>query len=463
MSLPEIAFLPAVDLARRVRRAELSAHQVTEVFLERIERLQPRLNAFTQILSDTALDQARAIDEAARRGRPLGPLAGVPVAVKDIVDIAGTTTTAGAHPAFHRVATTDAPLVARLRAAGAVIIGKTGLHEFAYGVTNFNPHFGPVRNPWDPTRIPGGSSGGSAAAVAAGLCAGAVGTDTGGSIRIPASLCGVVGLKPTFGRIPLEGVTPLSWSLDHAGPLARTVEDAALLFEVMAGGDPERAVSAAPTGPPDLRGLRVGVPRPFFWERLDGEVAHLADAAVRALGDLGAAIRDLELPYASSAGAAAAVVMSVEAAAVHERRLRGQAGHFGRDVRTRLLRGFFLSGPDYLLGRKAQRFLRRAFLQVFDQVDALVTPTTPVAATPIAEEGDAAATTSLAMSAQLTRFTNPFNVTGLPALSVPCGYTRAGLPVGVQLVGPPDGEPVILRLAAAYEAAARRWLRPALG
>jgi len=463
MSAPELSYLTAGEIAELVRRAEISARQVTEACLERIERLQPRLNAFTQLLSDLALDQARTIDDAVRRGRPLGALAGVPVAVKDIVDVAGTTTTSGAHASFHRTAPVDATLVARLRQAGAVLIGKTGLHEFAYGVTNINPHFGPVRNPWDVSRIAGGSSGGSAAAVAAGLCAGAVGTDTGGSIRIPASLCGVVGLKPTYGRIPVDGITPLSWSLDHAGPLTRTVRDAALFLDAMAGRAPDRGYAAGLRERPDLAGVRVGVPRAFFWDRLDGEVADLAEEAVRAMADRGAAAHEVQVPYASYAGAVAAVVMSVEAAAVHDRRLRSHPGQFGRDVRTRLLRGCFLPGPDYLAAVQAKAFLRREFRRVFDHVDVLVMPTTQAPAPPIDEDPASGAGMSLAMSVHLTRLTNPFNVAGFPALSVPCGYTRAGLPAGLQIVGPPDSEAVVFKVGAAYEAAAAWARRPAIG
>jgi aspartyl-tRNA(Asn)/glutamyl-tRNA(Gln) amidotransferase subunit A len=334
-----------------------------------------------------------------------------------------------------------------------VIIGKTGLHEFAYGVTNQNPHFGPVRNVWDPARIPGGSSGGSAAAVSAGLCAAAVGTDTGGSIRIPAALCGVVGLKPTYGRVPVDGIVPLSWSLDHAGPLTRTVRDAALLFQVMAGaaGSGERRITRREG---DLRGVRVGIPRVFFWERLDGEVAQLAEAALGVLRDLGADVADCELPHAASAGPAAAVVMSAEATAFHEARLRASPEAYGDDVRTRLERGVFLSATDLVLGLRARRFLRREFARAFEDADVLVTPTTQAAAARIEEDPHAAPESSLAMSVQLTRFTNPFNVTGFPALSVPCGFTRDGLPAGLQFVGPPGGEAEVLRAGEAYERAA---------
>lgn len=446
----ELAFAGAADIAERVTRGDVSARQVTEAFLDRIEALQRRLNCFTQILSDLALDQARRIDDDRRAGRGMGPLAGVPVAVKDIVDIAGTATTAGAHPAFHRQATADATLVARLRAAGAILIGKTNLHEFAYGVTNINPHHGPVRNPWDLARIPGGSSGGSAAAVAAGLCTGAVGTDTGGSIRIPAALCGVVGLKPTYGAVPLDGVVPLAWRLDHAGPLARSVRDAALLFHVMAAG-PEPSPEPRPAASGEVAGMRVGLPRAVFWEKLDADIERLCASAVDGLRDLGVTVRDVEIPYASYAGSAAAVILSAEATAVHERHLRTHPQDYGEDVRTRLLRGLFLSGTDYITAVRAQGFLRAAFLGAFEQVDVLIMPTTQVPASLIDEEPRSASRTSLAMSVELTRFTNLFNLTGLPGLSVPCGFTRSGLPAGLQIVGRPHDEAGVLRLGAAYE------------
>lgn len=456
----DLAFAPAAEIAARVRSRELTARQVVEAFLERIERLQKRLNAFTQILSDLALEQARGIDEAVRAGRSPGPLAGVPVAVKDIIDVAGTATTAGSHVSFHRQAVHDAPVAARLRASGAVLIGKTNLHEFAYGVTNINPHYGPVRNPWDLRRIPGGSSGGSAAAVAAGLCAGAIGTDTGGSIRIPASLCGVAGIKPTYGLVPTGGIVPLSWSLDHAGPFARSVRDLALLLGVMAGRD---YLSAVEGGRPDLAGVRVGVPRTFFWERVDPEVLQLTERAVDGMRQLGAHVVEVELPYAAHAGSAAAVVMSVEATAFHERHLRTHVGDYGADLQVRLLRGFFLQGTDYLTAMRARSFLRQVFTSAFERCDVLAAPATQVAAAAIDEDPDSSAGTSLAMSVQLTRFTNPFNVTGLPALSLPCGFTARGLPVGLQLVGRPYDEGHVLRVGAAYEAAAG-WAgrRPAL-
>jgi len=459
----DLAFASAAEIAAQVRQRELTARQVAEACLARIEALQPRLNCFIQILSDIAFEQASSVDDAIRSGRTAGPLAGVPVAIKDIIDVAGVTTTSASHRWLHRQAETDAALAERLRRAGAILIGKTNLHECAFGVTNINPHYGPVHNPWDPTRIPGGSSGGSAAAVAAGLCAGAVGTDTGGSIRIPASLCGVAGIKPTYGLVPLDGVIPLAWTLDHAGPLARTVRDAALLLDVMAGTVEDdarslvRALDAAgplsSRGASGARGVRVGIPRKFFWEHLDIEVETIATTAVETLRSLGAGVRDVEVPYASFAGSAVSVILSTEATAFHEQHLRTHPAEYGEDVRTRLERGFFLSGTDYITALRAQGFLHREFLRAFEEADVLVMPTTQAAASPIDDDPSSASTTSLAMSVHLTRFTNPFNLTGFPALSLPCGFTKEGLPVGLQIVGRPRDEALVLRVGKAYESA----------
>ena len=454
MNADDLAFASAQEVASRVRSGDLSAREVTEVSLARAQRLQPRLNCFIAVLPDHAVEQARAIDEAVAARRPVGPLAGVPIGIKDIVDVSGTTTTAGSHRRFHHEARSDATLTARLRAAGAVVIGKTSLHEFAYGVTNNNTHYGPTRNAWDPTRIPGGSSGGSAVAVSAGLCAGAVGTDTGGSIRIPASLCGIVGIKPTYGRVPVDGIVPLAWSLDHAGPLTRTVRDAALFLDVMAATEGVQGFSRALDGPGTLSGIRIGVPRTFFWERLDDEVAALAEAALQVLQRLGGEAVECEVPYASYAGAVAAVVLSAEATAFHESRLRTHPEAYGDDVRIRLERGIFLSATEYVAALRARRFLRQEFTRMFETSDVLVMPATQVPASSIEEDPETASGASLAMSVQLTRFTNPFNVTGLPALSVPCGFTQAGLPAGLQIVGPPGAEAMVLRVGDAYERAA---------
>jgi aspartyl-tRNA(Asn)/glutamyl-tRNA(Gln) amidotransferase subunit A len=453
MTNSDLEFLPATEIAARVSSGALSAVSVAEAALTRARALNPSTNAFVTLLPDLALAQAERVDAMVRAGSNPGVLAGVPVAIKDLADVAGVATTSGAHPSFHHTPEATAPVVQRLIDAGAVIAGKTNLHEFAYGVTSINPHLGPVRNPWDRSRIPGGSSGGSAAALAAGLAAGALGTDTGGSIRIPASLCGIVGLKPTYGVVPVEGITPLSWTLDHAGPMTTTVRDAAVMFAVMAAQPP----LLVPTG--HLTGLTVGVPRRFFWEQLDAEVASLAEGALAVLQDRGATIHDLDVQYADLAGNAVAIIISVEATSIHDSRLRLFRAAFGEDVRVRLERGFFVPAVDYLQALGARAFLTTSFEASLVTGDVLVMPTTPAAASPVDGEGTSPSERSLAMSMQLTRLTNPFNLTGLPALSVPCGFTREGLPVGLQIVGRRHDEAAVLRVGEVYQAATEWHLR----
>jgi len=445
MNTADLAFASAAEIAALTASGTISAVELTEVFLARIAHFDRLLNSFIRPMPEAALETARGIDAAIRAGRAPAPLSGVPIAVKDLIDMAGVPTTAGAHRSFHTLPAADAPVVARLRAAGAVIVGKTGLHEFAYGVTNINPHTGPVRNPWDRARIPGGSSGGSAAAVAAGLCAAALGTDTGGSIRIPASLCGVTGLKPTFGRVPVEGTIPLSWSLDHLGPLARSASDAALVLSVLAGTPQVLELDRGTAG------VRIGIPQRFFWEGLDAGVETACRQAVTVLEQMGATVCDVDIAHAAEAGAAASVVLSAEASAFHERRLRERGEAFGADVRVRLDRGLFLSAADYLTGLRARRVLTREVLEVMAAVDVVVTPTTIAPAALIEEDERKAPAASLAMSVQYTKCTNPFNLTGLPALSVPCGFTPEGLPVGLQIVGRPYDEATILRVGHAFQ------------
>lgn len=452
--------MPLSDLAARVASHEITALELTHEFLRRVDEVNPSINAYSLVMAEQAEEDARRVDQAVAGGRGPGPLAGVPLGIKDLIDVAGVPTTAGAHRRFHYTPERDAPVISRLRRGGAVILGKTNLHEFAYGVTNINPHTGAVRNPWDQSRIPGGSSGGSAAAVAAGLCGGAVGSDTGGSIRIPSALCGTVGLKPTYGRIPRTSVVALAWTLDHLGPITRTVKDAAILFSVMAGSDPGDPASVdAELSEFDaqfkdnLKGVRLGVPRRFFWDRTDPEVHAAAEVALQTMADLGATIAEITLEHAEDAGRAVSIILSVEATAYHERRLRASLGVYGDDVQIRLLRGFFIPGTDYMLAQRARAFITEEFLSAFRSVDVLVTPTTTVPARPIEEDPSEGAAVSLAMSTELTRFTNPFNLTGMPVLSVPCGFTRGRLPVGLQIVGKPFDEAAVLRVGHAYEQA----------
>jgi len=380
----------------------------------------------------------------------------MPVALKDLFDTAGVRTTAGSKFFADRVPDRDASVVERLRQAGAVILGKLNMHEWALGVTNDNPHYGACRNPWAPDHITGGSSGGSAAALAAGFCDGALGSDTGGSIRIPAALCGVVGLKPTYGRVSLRGVVPLSWSLDHAGPMARTVKDVARLLSVMAGHDPADPGSAAVAIDDYLTALdagiggwHIGVAADESLGELHPDVADAFRTAVGPLAALGAVPERLEIPELGEAARLNGLVTTADAATFHRDRMEQAPGDFGADVLARLRRGAAYGSTDYAHARHMQAVYRRQFESLFVEhgggFDAIILPTTPIPAPRLA------GIDSVATAGVLTRLTAPFNFTGLPAISVPCGKSADGLPVGLQIVGAPWAERRLLRIAFAYE------------
>jgi aspartyl-tRNA(Asn)/glutamyl-tRNA(Gln) amidotransferase subunit A len=416
------AMYSIAEAGRQFRSGKLSPETLTESLLDRIQRENPKLNAFYEVFWDEARSAAATAAKELRAGLDRGPLHGIPVAVKDLIDVKGYRTTSGAHPDFHpKAATEDAVVVERLRAAGAVLLGKTGLHEWALGVSSNNIHFGPTRNPHDPTRIPGGSSGGSAAALAAGLCLGALGTDTGGSIRIPASLCGVVGLKPTYGRVSTAGVMPLSRSLDHVGPMANSVEDVYLLLSGLCATEPDDAVPE-----------RIIVPRGYFLEdcdpRLVEMVSNVGNVETVDLGDL------------KEVWEANGTILLSEAAAVHEQRLRDHFDWFGPSVGPRLKAALEYRAVDYAKARDVQREWVARLRRVVGDRNVLAVPATPVAATVIGDrEGPA-------LSRIMTRFTSPFNLAGVPVLCVPVGKLD-GLPVGVQLVAAP-GREALLRAAA---------------
>jgi aspartyl-tRNA(Asn)/glutamyl-tRNA(Gln) amidotransferase subunit A len=420
---------------------EFAPDDLVKACLRQIERLNPTINAFITVCSDVTVSGAKA-----------AALYGIPIAIKDLYDTAGIPTTAGSLFFKDRVPSEDAAAVQRLKAAGGIVIGKTNTHEIALGVTGVNPHFGPCRNPWDTSRMSGGSSSGSAAAVASGMCLGALGTDTGGSIRIPASLCGVVGLKPTYGRVSLRGVLPLSWNLDHAGPLARTVKDAAVLLQVIAGYDPLDPSSADVPMDDYLSGLengvegrRVALAVGKYFEDVDGEVGKAVRQVVDAFKELGATVAEVDLSFLREAAVANGQMVIADAAAFHRDRLSSQPERFGADVRQRLETGRAVSSTDYILHRRTQTEMRRRMERFFKDYDILLTPTTPVTA-PLIEGANA-----VEQARKLTRFTAPFNLTGLPALSVPCGFNSDGLPIGLQVISRPWKESLVLRAGRAYE------------
>lgn len=451
--------LSLAEAAAAVRSGEVAPIELTDVMLVRIERLDPTLNSYITITADAARTAARAAGDAFRRGDVLGPLHGVPIALKDLFDTAGVRTTAGAGLLHDRVPVRDATVTARLQAAGAILLGKLNMHEFAFGVTTANPHFGSCRNPWDVSRIPGGSSGGSGAAVAAALCYGALGSDTGGSIRIPASLCGVTGLKPSYGRVSRAGVLPLSWTLDHVGPMTRTVTDAAIMLNVIAGHDSADPASAGiavmdwtANLEADIRGLRIGLPRAYFWEGCEPGVLAALEEVAAVLRAEGAEVRDVEIPDLALAGLAFPPIISAEAAAFHQRWLRQHPGAYGDDVRERLETGALYPATQYINAQRLRRIVTEGFLTTLTSVDVLLTPATPVTAPALAD-------TVVATPNPLTRCTFPINLTGLPALVVPCGQDGAGLPVGAQFIGRPFAEDTVLRVGRAYERVTEHHLR----
>lgn len=441
------------DHARRIRRGQLSPVALTEHLLDRIQRLDDKLLAFTHV-SDTALAAAAEAEREIRAGRWRGPLHGVPIAIKDNYLTADMPTTAGTTAPGIAFPLRDSAAAARLRRAGAVLIGKTRTHEFAWG--NVTP---PSRNPWDLERVPSGSSGGSGAAVAAGLVPAGLGSDTGGSIRMPASVCGTVGIKPTFGRISRDGIVPHSWSLDHPGPLTRTVGDAALLMSVLAGYDPSDPACQdrkVPDYTKALRkpvaGLRVGVCRNHFFEGNHPDVEHAVEAAISDLAAAGATIHEFRIPRLEYGLAAIFAIELASSTAYHDVSLReGRVAHYTPDVRTLVEMGRLVTAPDYLKAEQLRTLLMEDYRRAFEQVDVVVGPTMPITAWKAGEWTVKIEDRDESVLSASWRFTFPYNLTGLPAASVPCGFDRLGLPIGLQIAGRPFDEATVLQVAAAYE------------
>lgn len=444
---------PIETLAPAIRAGKVSPVALTEACLERIEKTDVHLDSFIHV-SKHALATARQAEREIKAGKWRGPLHGIPVGVKDNYLTRDMPTTAGSEAPGLLFPLRDSGAASQLRAAGAILIGKTRTHEFAWG--NVTP---PVCNPWDLSRVPSGSSGGSGAAVAAGLCVAALGSDTGGSIRMPAAACGTVGLKATFGRVSRDGIVPHSWSLDHAGPLTRTVADSALMMQVLAGYDAaDPACQAQPV--PDyakaldrsVKGLTIGVCRNHFFDNLQEDVERAVEDAIADLAKAGAQVRELNIPLLEYGLGAIFAIELASSTAYHDASLRaGRVQHYQPDVRTLVEMGRLVTGPDYLKAEQYRSALMEAYRKVFEQVDVVIGPTTPITAWKRGEWTVQVAGKPESVLAASWRFTYPYNLTGLPAISVPCGFDRDGLPIGLQIAAPPFDEAGVLRVAHAYE------------
>jgi aspartyl-tRNA(Asn)/glutamyl-tRNA(Gln) amidotransferase subunit A len=450
------------DASQLVRRKKVSPVELTGECLSRIERFNPKLNAFITVTADFALGEARQAEAEIQRDGWRGPLHGIPIALKDLIDTAGVRTTAASALFKDRIPAHDAEIVRRLKTAGAVLLGKLNLHEFAYGASSAISYFGPVHNPWNLDYSAGGSSGGSAAAVAAHLCYGAIGSDTGGSIRQPAAYCGIVGLKPTYGRVSAFGVIPLSWSLDHVGPITRTVKDGALMLQVIAGYDAQDAASmdvpvpdSAATIEARTSSLRLGILHDYFYDALDPEIQAAMEAALSVLKRLSRTQRDIA-PLATDSTYASIMdpyltILRAEAYAYHKEHVLKNPELYQAQTLKRIQTGADITASAYIQARRQLEPVRRSVSRVFETVDLLITPTACVPPFAIADLADPS---TLREKELLTlRNTRPFNMLGLPTVSVPCGFTRAGLPIGMQITGPSGGEATVLRLAYAYEQA----------
>ena len=434
------------ELGRALRERKLSAELVAERCLEKIAHTNPTINAFITVMAEGARTEARLADAAIEAGHYRGPLHGVPVSLKDLIDVAGVGTTAASRVRASHVAQADATIVGRLRAAGAILLGKNNLHEFALGTTNEDSAFGPVRHPLDPNRSPGGSSGGSAAAVLAGMAYASIGTDTGGSVRIPAAACGLVGLKPGLGEIATNGVVPLSMTMDHVGPICRSVEDAKILYEVLFGGS---GVSVASRR--SARSIRLGLLGGYFLARLDpGVESRFEDACVR-LRTAGVELRDAAIPHADDIAAIYVHIVLTEAAAYHAATLERCPDDYTPNVRLRLETGRYILGEDYLRALRGRDVLQAEVDRALADCDGLLLPTLPIPAPRLGTETVRLGESDEPVRNAMLRLTQLFNVTGHPAITLPCGKTAEGLPVGAQLVGPRTGTRALLEVSSALE------------
>ena len=460
MDALELCYMSAGDLSRLIRDRQVSPVEVVDAHLARIEATEPTLNSFITLLPDNAREVARRAEAQIQAGNYRGPLHGVPVGLKDLFNTAGVRTTSGSRVLDNFIPTEDCTVATRFREAGAILLGKLNMHQFAYGPTGENFDYGHMHNPWNPEMVTGGSSGGSGSAAAAGQCTITMGSDTGGSVRIPSALCGIVGLKPTYGLVSRAGLTPLSWCLDHPGPMVRTVEDAALTMNVIAGHDPKDQAttmrpipdySAALTG--SVAGLRIGVVQEYFDAPLDSEVESAVRSALAQLSEMGATMVDVSLPMFADAQAISGTILMSEAAAYHRELLAKEGDKLTPSVRLRLEAGLFVTAADYLKAQQARARFNHEMALLFRDVDLLAGPTEPVTAPPILAAEVNIGGQAVGTTAALTQYTRPYNISGTPAISVPCGFSEAGMPIGLQLAGRPFDEATVLRAAHAYEQA----------
>jgi aspartyl-tRNA(Asn)/glutamyl-tRNA(Gln) amidotransferase subunit A len=462
MTGAELVAMTISEVAPKIESGEISPVELTEAALAHLDRMQPVLNSFITILHDQAMNEAREQEAALMRGEYLGPLHGIPIGIKDNIAVAGIRATVGSKVLANHVSEEDALVVSRCKQAGAIILGKENMEEFAAGSTSNNIHYGPVHNPWNLDHIPGGSSGGGGANVASGVTFASLGTDLGGSVRGPANFCGIVGMKQTFGRVSQRGLMVTSFNGDHIGPLTRSVRDSALVLQAIAGFDPLDP-STVPVPVPDfseslgegLRGLTMGVPSNYYFDLMEPEVETAVRQAINALEELGVEAREVSIPSMEYFGALRIAAMA-DGIVAHEPYLERGREDYGPTVLYRTLAGQFVLGRDYSKAMKVQRIIKEEYAQVFQDVDVLITPSSPIAAWRIDQDTVTIGGQDYPVrgpgAGMTARCTSPSNATGLPAMSVPCGFTQAGLPIGLQLIGRPFEEQVLLQIAHAYEA-----------
>jgi aspartyl-tRNA(Asn)/glutamyl-tRNA(Gln) amidotransferase subunit A len=453
LKISELRELSLLEIGMKIRHGETAPIEILRLVLDQIHRTDARLKAYVTVCEDSALKLAEAAELQLKAGYDFGPLHGIPVSIKDLYETEGIRTTCGSKLMQDYVPKYDCTVVKRLKTNGAIVLGKTNTHEFALGA--ITP---PTRNPWNLNCIPGGSSGGSAAAIAAGSAIAATGSDTGGSIRIPASFCGVVGLKPTYGRVSRAGIFPESWSLDHAGPITRTVEDSALLLKIMAGRD-ELDPSSSELPVPDyvahlkegVNGVRIGVPTNYFFDQCHEEVRDAVNSAIELMKDLGCRTTEFEFPHLQEIMAAYTTLDSCEASAYHEREIEQRADDFQPDVRLLLENGLFIPATFYIQALRVRAMVFPIIMGLFKQFDAILTPSEPTVAPEVGQQTVRFANNEESVDSALVRYLAPFNLTGLPALSIPCGFSKGKLPIGIQIIGKAFDESTVLRIGHAYE------------